>query len=369
MKTIALYTLLIFCLSCQKQTESEGKHTIYHIHDMKIEKMTTSIYKKYFTPPVFIKLGSQNNNTDFGKISKIKIANDRIYILDQGIKSLIAYQSDGKAIQKIGKKGQGPNEYLDIADFDVDKNGYIYAIDGRLDKLFIYDEAFHVISSEALPFEADKIQLLDNGKIMFALSSWNKGKGHDYRIIITDSHMNILQKQLPYDEFIDDNYWISDYQLIKTTNQIIYNRTIDNDIHIFSTSGELLQSITLDFGQENVPNKIKKQIEQNIKEFDKYTLLKGFSVCYDNIILGTIWRHRNSRTYLLDTRNKTLYLSDKLDDSDNTNYTGFCDSTLISFMDPDYYQSHLEYNYLTQDLINYLDSGNFILSIKQIRSK
>lgn len=370
MRTYILFILLSLCIiGCKESSKKRDRanYTTYSISNMDVKPIEEGINNQYFTEPIFIKLKSKDINTDFGRISKIKLANDKIYILDQGIKSLIVYQKTGNAIGKVGRKGQGPNEYLDIADFDIDKENNIYTIDGRWDKLFIYNSDFSLRSSKKLPFEADKIQLLDNGNYMFALSSWNKGEGEGYRIAITDSSFNIIQTYLQYDKFIDENFWISDYQLTQTKDHIIYNKPIDNDIHLFTLNGELLKSVTLDFGKENVENEKKKNIEKYIREFNNYSLLKNFPVIYSDIIIGTLWEHRNSKVFLLDTKENILYKSKKFDDSDNSFYAGFCDSTIISFIHPDYYEESFDYHLLSEDQLEHLKNGDFILSLRHFR--
>lgn len=371
MKQLLLTIIIIVSfLSCtdHSATNNLSVTVSYKVSKLDIEPIEEALDSSYFTKPIFIRLQSKDVNTDFGKISKVKIVDQSIYILDQGIKSLVVYNKKGNAIGKVGKKGQGPNEYLDIADFDVDNQGYIYALDGRWDKLFIYDQNLKLVSNEKLPFEADKIQLLENGNYMFALSSWNEGNGKGYKIAITDKKFNITRKFLKYDEFIDENYWISDYQLIKTNKYIVYNKSIDNHLHLFSLNGDYINSILFDFGNENVPNEQKKDIEKHIKDFDNYTLLKDFSIVYENIIMGTFWEHRNSKIFLLDTKQKKLFKSKKIADSDNTFYTGLSDSILISFIDPDYYREHFDFSLLPPEVIKHLEKEEFVLSFREIKN-
>lgn len=363
-----LFSIIICLIGCSDNTQTIKPSLIINFQEKAPQPFTKEVEQLFYTDPTFIKLKSFDNNIVFGKINQIKIINKNIYILDEGIKSLLVYGMDGNAIGKVGTYGQGPLEYLDIASFDVDKLGNIYTIDGRLDKLFIYDNKFKCISSVKLPFEVDQIQVLENNHYLFALSSWNKGKCEGLRIAITDQKLNIIESLLPYDEYIDDNYWISEYQFIKTTEYIIYNRPIDNNIYLFSLDGKLLKSIQIDFRDQNVIDESKKDIERNLREFDGYCLLKNFTVITPGFIAGTIWKKRESKVFILDTYTSNLYQSRKLEDSDNTLFTGFCDSTMISFIDPDYYNEHPEYNNLTMDLIEHLKNGDFVLCIKNIKT-
>lgn len=372
MKQLLLPIIIIATFfSCKKHSNTEDlektKIVTYKVSEIDVEPIQ-NVLSTYFTEPTFVRLRSKDISTDFGKISKVKLQNQYIYILDQGIKSLVVYDKEGYAVGKVGQKGQGPNEYLDIADFDIDKQGYIYALDGRWNKLFIYDQNLNLVSNEKLPFEADKIQLLENGDYMFALSSWNKGNGEGYKIAITDKEFNLKNKVLKYDEFIDENYWISDYQLIRTNEYIIYNKSIDNHIHLFSLNGDYIKTILLDFGKENVQNQQKKNIEKYIRDFDNYTLLKDFPIVYGDLIMGTLWEHRNSKIFLLDTKQNKMFKSGKITDSNNTFYTGFSDSILISFIDPDFYRDHIDFSLLKPEIIEHLEKEEFVLAFRKIKT-
>ena len=60
----------------------------------------------------------------------------------------------GKGIGKVGNVGRAPEEYLNLTDFSINKDGNIHIIDGRLDKMNIYDKNLNFITSQKLPFEA-----------------------------------------------------------------------------------------------------------------------------------------------------------------------------------------------------------------------
>lgn len=366
-KEIFPFVLLVLFFACQERTEKKSitNDSTYVIPEMKVKPFEEGL--ALFTEPVFIKLKSNDIETDFSRVGKVKLVGDKLFLLDSRMKSLVVYQITGEAIGKVGKKGQGPNEYLDIADFDVDEQQTIYAIDGRQNKLFIYDSDFKFKSAEKLPFAADKIHLLENGMYMFALSSWNKGEGAGNRIAITDNKCNVVRTYLPYDEYIDENFWISDYQLTKTKDHILYNKTIDNNVYLFSLDGTLQKPITFDFGKENVPNEKKKDIEKYLKDFDSYSLLKDFTVIYSDIVLGTFWEHRKNKVFLLDTQKQILYKSKEWEGSYNSIYTGFCDSTLISIIAPDSYEASLDYKRLSSELLDHLDNGDFILALRTIK--
>jgi len=126
------------------------------LHDVLIEDVVFSLFTTVNVNEIpesltqnrrYIKLDNSKDDFLIGKIDKVRIVNDKIFILDKRQRALIAFDITGKGLCKIGEQGRGPHEYLRIHDFDVDKNGNVYFLDGTLRKLFIYDAEFNIIDS------------------------------------------------------------------------------------------------------------------------------------------------------------------------------------------------------------------------------
>ncbi|MFT4073388.1 MAG: 6-bladed beta-propeller [Dysgonamonadaceae bacterium] len=63
-----------------------------------------------------------NDSGLIGVVSKMQVVGERIYIMDSYIaKSIFVFDMHGKLINRFGKIGGGPGEYLLITDFFVDK--------------------------------------------------------------------------------------------------------------------------------------------------------------------------------------------------------------------------------------------------------
>ena len=60
-----------------------------------------------------------NNNCLIGKIDKLEIKGERIYISDNLAKSIFIFDMTGKFIHKIDAFGKGPDEYLTISSMTV----------------------------------------------------------------------------------------------------------------------------------------------------------------------------------------------------------------------------------------------------------
>ncbi|MDH5468587.1 MAG: NHL repeat-containing protein [Candidatus Aminicenantes bacterium] len=60
-----------------------------------------------------------------------------IYVVDSGNQRIQKYDRDGNYLQTIGRKGQGPGEFMSPYDIVLDEKGYIYVSEGR--KIHVFD--------------------------------------------------------------------------------------------------------------------------------------------------------------------------------------------------------------------------------------
>lgn len=136
-----------------------------------------------------------------------------MYVLDKRQKKIVVFDDQGVGLLVLHKVGQGPEEYLQITDFDVDNNGQIYIVDGAGDKLIVYDQHGNFVSATKFPFEADIIHCLDNGNFLLGLSAWNKhAQTRGNRFAIVGKDMQIHSSSLAFDDYQDNMYWISSYK-------------------------------------------------------------------------------------------------------------------------------------------------------------
>lgn len=261
MKKYFIFILLLYigCTSIKKNNENQSI-TI----DFKTLKQCefSQIEKQIIKEKIYINLEAEEDFL-FNKIDNIKINNDRIFIQDNRSKSLFIFNMKGQGITKVGTFGRGPGEYTNISGFDIDYNGYIYIVDGQQDKLNIYNPDYTFHKSFPFTFETDIIKCLANNNLLLGLSSWNTETKN--KILITDSLLKPIKHYFEYDNYVDDNYWLFSYFFTEANNHILYNRPVDNHIHIFTNNGELEKTLYYDFGSKNVPNIAKKTSKHTSK--------------------------------------------------------------------------------------------------------
>lgn len=366
---IYLCIFLFIIISCKNNKQvivfDGEKETVYINRIKRLNHVDDIIPENFVKDKHYIKLMSIHDDLLFKEINKIKIVNDKIFILDGRLKKLLVFGLDGISQSKIGKQGNGPNEYIDIADFDIDSEGNIYTIDGRLDRMFIYNSDYSLKEVLTLPFEVDILCITEDDNIMFGLSAWNKGENEGASIIIADKYLNTLEILAYYDKFVDNAFWVSHYSFVKTKKYIIYNKPINNNILLFSPKGELEKIIEFDFGKKNVPLKERKDIENNLAKFDNYNLLKWITIVDNDFLIGTFWENRETKSFFVDRNKNEMFVSNSTFDRDIGSVAGFDEGLLIKFFIPGSDRS--EENNLPTDLKEHLKNGEFALCVYHLR--
>lgn len=332
-KLLLLYLLPLFT-ACNYQEQKMDELSI--ITDYIDFYSLSSVPDSFFLSKngtTYILLKNMTDQCLFSRIDRIKFANEKIYIVDTRMPSLVVYNKNGDPITKIGTQGQGPKEYLGITDFDIDHSGNVYVLDGISNKILHYNNKYECVNEHRLSYSADIITVLKNDSLLIGLSSWNEGEGKGYKIALTDKTGKISKTYLKYDEYTDPAYWISNYQFAKNDAQISYNQTIDNNIYLFSEEGYLQKRFYMDFGKENVPKKEKVNIESILSNYDSYCLIRKILAVTDRYIIGFIWQHRQTKMFIIDYIQKKCFLSQTIPDMDRRVGCGYSDTKLISYID------------------------------------
>lgn len=329
---ICVFVLLALLVGCNR-VEKNSLSIPVEVIDFDALKMEALSELMNTKKPEYILLKTDTVNELFGRIDKIKIVGERIYIADTRMRSLIVYDCMGNYLARVGTRGQGPNEYINLSDFDVDANGNVYVLDSRLNKVLRYSDKYECVEECMLPFEADVLTVLDNDSLLFGLSSWNEKDGVGRKIALTDKKGKIGRTYLDYDEFVDAGYWISGYMFADAGCQLAYNQTIDNNIYIFSRQGILEKGFFINFGDENVPDRDKVEIESKLQNFDHYCLIRKILTVTDKYIIGFIWQHRETKPFVIDYDSEKCYLGDVVSDIDRRMWCGYSKGNIISYID------------------------------------
>lgn len=141
------YILLIFTLFLYACTSAPQKmeHSTTTV-EIDINSSERLDFEKNFDSVQYIPLET-NKDVLISEITKMYLDNEHIIIFDQKAMSIFLFGIDGKFIRKIGKKGEGPDEYLYINDIQFDKEQMLILAHERLRNcIYTYDLSGNLVN-------------------------------------------------------------------------------------------------------------------------------------------------------------------------------------------------------------------------------
>lgn len=259
-----LIILLLLSVSCMRNTNTNTNENADKIA-LKISDFTEvqidSPFEILSGEPKFVLLSpGEDYSYGFSKTLKVEYIKNKIYIQEYSKYKLLVYDDSGNPVLKLDYRGRGPNEYLQITDFDVDTDGNIWIADAQKNKLFKYSDAGIMLESWPYRSEVAKICCLNNNRFLYGIANWDYSEFAGTALAIADSTSNIQSSILSYPERNDPNYGFSSV-FSRTGNSVFYNWPVDDNLYEVSYDGELLNTYYFDFGSLSVPEKWRSNLE------------------------------------------------------------------------------------------------------------
>jgi len=214
-------------------------------------------------------------------VQKVIVNQGNIYVQDLMSKILV-FSPEGKFLFKIDKKGMGPDEYLDISDFDIlnDSLSVLSAIENRM---LIYNNNGHFVRKFSLPRingAYNSFKNINNDTIAFWTYDYEK------RIkIYSKSAKSIFKEGIPE----KDNIYRNMGMPLFPYGTFIPSVT-DNRVFKITPKSEIVEAYKWDFGKlNNTPemteNAPKLKTQNEMMEFIK-KIQSSEVINYDFISAG-----------------------------------------------------------------------------------
>lgn len=360
----------ILCIILIQSCKPDSKKEVYTGNVKEIPFVVNSESPNDFIKSCdFLMLEDTCRESLFANISKLKIKGDRIYVLDfSGSKALHVFNDKGKFLHNIGKRGSGPGEYKKIYDFDVN-DSKVYICDGPNRNIIIYNKDGKYLGKKEIPFQINAFSLLENGSFIMSLPKiLNKPK-----VVVTDSLFKESKEYFVYSEKdMGDKFDIGIFQ--ESSEGIVYNKSINDTIFIFSKAGDIKEAYHIDFKNKRVPDELRKSYQEfiNERELHDYRYFYSTPVFIKNHIIGNIFSGNTKALVNIDTKQNQCYM--KLLKEYNINMTDpylpltvINDSIIISYLNDGIYNA-INKNYsLDKETIKHLEEGGTILCFYHLK--
>lgn len=219
-----------------------------------------------------------------GKASHLHVTSDYLFVADLKQNIIFRYDKQGEFINKINRKGQGPEEYITLANIYFNNNA-IYICD--LAKIQVYDFNGEYLKTIVPP--KDEIgQFYMDPSGLIVQSRYYLG---DSQLIVYDEDGKLIREYFPTPEVLRD-FWILQgcYYSIGSYNGGIYVSNYFNT-NIYMLKGDTIQTFaTFDFGNMNLPKDFfEGTMEELVPKFNDFRKNDKAVLNIDNITITDEW--------------------------------------------------------------------------------
>lgn len=318
---------------------------------------------------VFIPLLENEDKEYFLKqIDKVVLKNCTIYIADTYMQNLFLYDMEGHQLGRVGKKGEGPDEYLSLSDFCIADDGKIYWYDGIKNRVQVYDKDLSLLKQHEVLFKAECIQCTKDG-FLFSLAPYNADENTQKKCLLyTDAQFNPVKTALQYSDDIDPN--VEFYSpLLSFRDGVLYNRVIDNNVYVLNENG-IKQCYYFDFGSKNIESEYLKDLNKLMESGEKYCYLAVPPILLDHYFIGCLNKDGEICTFVYDLESQKSYVKKMLDfnlKSLNLPVSLSDDDRIVSYMNKEIYPEFENDITLTDEIRKTMDEDGFVLCLSKLK--
>lgn len=357
LKISIIFVFLASTFGCNKKTSFENLNTI-NIEASSITNLSEIIEEIEY---VLI----EKPNVPINQIDKFFILNDGYLIADTyGNSVVLKFDMLGNFINQIGNYGEGPEEYLQIADVDL-FNDYVIFLSA--DKLLTYSIDGKYLHSEMLDFRPYRFLHSDSSHYLFfipesmaielknkqndgVLFSYNKGSKESENLI-----KSIFPKTF--------NFMGEKNNLFKNDKEILFSTSFCDTIYTIE-NGNIAEKYALNFGksQINLSTLYGLDIHQmvskiNSSAFDESAIHIPHLFQNKNFLITAFRKNKKFDFLIYDKKTDRPYLTSKLKNDldqgpDIGIIKGIDDDYLYAFREPEEFDENQFSKLISADLAN-----------------
>lgn len=243
----------------------------------------------------YIPLETTKDNL-IGNVDKILFSDDRIIIVEQSQRdAAFVFSNKGKFINQIGVKGKGPHEYMGIRDIAIDqKNKEIILMDTRGRKLMYFDMDGNHKRNQKLYFFANNLAALPDHVFLYELSDVNSHitqLSKDLLLFSTEGErITSLSLDYAYRDKFPKNDLNSRYNFSVMSNKVLYTQLFKDTVYEISGLNQIKARYYIDFGRKSICNDINDynvsaaDFVKKISDYEKWHYFDGQAIETDNAL-------------------------------------------------------------------------------------
>lgn len=238
-------------------------------------------------------------------VSKVLCSEDRILVLDGIQNSVVAYDNNGQAIAKIGIRGRGPQEYVQISDFTVTADSGVVLLDGNKDALLFYDNEYRFSRKQKSRHDFSRLASVGIDRYLMNISTWDQSGDFDFNVLLCDENQKEIAHFIRNNKQQDPNFEFPYVGFSPAdSGKRFFLKPIDDNVYMFA--GPELETIYhFDFGAKRIKEEYRSEVEKNMEEISAGTfLINTVWISGDNCI-GMLFDKGNFISFYADIKHKT----------------------------------------------------------------
>lgn len=170
-----------------------------------------------------------------GEIKKVVMSNKFIFVMERTNKEgIYTFDHTGKFLYRIGSRGQGPEEFVDLFDFSInEEDELIYLFDQPRTRILVFTFDNKFIKDIPMNYYASRFEY-QNG--LFYLYKEHASYGTPlYSLVIKDQNGDLVDKYYPMAKDAEAMY-IHDCIFRKRENGILFAQDLNDSVFVLSGS-------------------------------------------------------------------------------------------------------------------------------------
>lgn len=193
-----------------------------------------------------------NEESLISQIRKIKQMDSQWYVLEYNDSPIKRFDSDGRFLNTIGQKGQGPGEFVQISDFAVSRNANdisIFAWNGNK-KCIRMDSNNRLLSETDMLFPFTECYRMSDSDYLLHLNNGVVADQKTHYLYRINDNYEIKEAYFPKKAPHDIMYSFEQtYFATGSNNDILYLREYNDTVYSINPSGGIAAKYHLDFGK------------------------------------------------------------------------------------------------------------------------
>lgn len=256
MKIVVLFILCVFwsCSNDSKMSSINGyKPDIIEIDPDDCDKQID--LSSYFEDSIEMIQLETTDDCLIGEVSRLKFYQDRIFISDRLSQKIFIFNSSGKYISKINKRGNATGEYIFLGDF-VFRDDSIYVQDVYGKKYIVYD--FYGNYCREIDYKTHHHDAIIFDNIFYFVSNHFKSDLGYYNLFRFDMNINTIDKYIPFEKEIQqkNKTWGINVQVSLYNNKALVIYPMSDVIYEVEKESVFPKYI-VKFVKRNIPDDIK----------------------------------------------------------------------------------------------------------------